>query len=617
MNTVIDRFSTNTGIAPSAPESVTRHLHPEIWAKVNRLLISKAIAEFAHELLIQPQLQSTEADWGNYTLQVNGDSIEYRFRAQLLHLDHWRIDPLSIEKRNNGEPASLDALKFIIEFSKTIGIPEATLPVYLDEISSTLYGSAYKHAKKGLTAEELTRADFQSVETAMMEGHPSFVANNGRIGFDAIDYHIYAPEAASPITLVWLAVHKDKATFSSISTLSYTQLISEELGATTLADYTRQLQNLGLNPDDYIFMPSHPWQWYNKLSIGFAADIASQQIVCMGRGDDAYLAQQSIRTFFNISQPTHRYVKMSLSILNMGFMRGLSPYYMLATPAINEWVKKRIEEDPYLTVSGFTILREVASVGYRNSYYEMAIEKDSPYKKMLSALWRESPVSLLKSGQRLMTMASLLHIDADGNAVLPALIRSSGIDVTTWLGCYLNAYLAPLLHCFYAYDMVFMPHGENLILILENNVPVRALMKDIAEEVAILNNATIALPDNIKRLSVSVPDELKILSIFTDVFDCIFRYVAHILVEQADYPQENFWRAVASCVTDFQKTHPEYKEKFQRYDLFASEFTRSCLNRLQLGNNQQMIDLADPAKNLKFAGTLKNPLAIFKPRMDA
>lgn len=39
------------------------------------------------------------------------------------------------------------------------------------------------------------------------------------------------------------------------------------------------------------------------------------------------------------------------------------------------------------------------------------------------------------------------------------------------------------------------------------------------------------------------------------------------------------------------------------------EFARSCLNRLQLGNNQQMLDLANPAGNLKFAGTLRNPLA--------
>jgi siderophore synthetase component len=210
-----------------------------------------------------------------------------------------------------------------------------------------------------------------------------------------------------------------------------------------------------------------------------------------------------------------------------------------------------------------------------------------------------------------MTMASLLHLDAQGESLLTALIASSGVDTDTWLRRYLNAYLTPLLHCFYAHDLVYMPHGENLILVLDNNVPSRAIMKDIAEEIAVLNPDA-ELPEKIKRLAVSVPEELKILSLFTDVFDCFFRYMSAILVEKADYTEDRFWSLVAECVSTYQQSQPQYAEKFARYDLFAPEFIRSCLNRLQLGNNQQMVNLADPAGNLKLAGTLINPIAPFK-----
>jgi siderophore synthetase component len=48
--------------------------------------------------------------------------------------------------------------------------------------------------------------------------------------------------------------------------------------------------------------------------------------------------------------------------------------------------------------------------------------------------------------------------------------------------------------------------------------------------------------------------------------------------------------------------------------MFGAEFTHSCLNRLQLANNQQMINLSDPAQNLKFAGTLENPIAAYANR---
>ncbi len=596
----------------SSPQLAASHLQPEIWSRINRLHVRKAISEFAHECLIRPLLQHTQDGWGHYVLATDKPDIEYRFRARVLSLDHWHIDKDSIEKFDHGKPAPLDSLSFILEFSESMGIDAAVLPTYMEEITSTLYSSAYKHAQEGLSAAELTRADFQDVETAMIEGHPGFVANNGRIGFDAIDYRAYAPEAATPVALIWLAAHKSRARFACIDDLTYGELLQQELGTAAIESFNATLRQQGLDPESYLLMPVHPWQWFNKLASIFAPDIAARHLVCLGYGEDAYLAQQSIRTFFNTSHPRKRYVKTALSVLNMGFMRGLSPYYMSTTPAINQWVGELIERDAYLSKNGFTILREVASVGYRNDYYETAIKNDSPYKKMLAALWRESPVAQLKPGQRLMTMASLLHIDRHGTALLPELIKTSGTDMTTWLRHYLDCYLSPLLHCFYAHDLVFMPHGENLILVLEDNVPVRAIMKDIAEEVGILNTE-ITLPEKVRRLSVSVPEEFKILSIFTDVFDCIFRYLSDILVEHAGYAEPRFWRLVADCLLEYQRAHPALEEKFERYDLFAPQFIRSCLNRLQLGNNQQMIDLANPAKNLKFAGTLKNPIAAFKP----
>jgi len=427
----------------SSPQLAASHLQPEIWSRINRLHVRKAISEFAHECLIRPLLQHTQDGWGHYVLATDKPDIEYRFRARVLSLDHWHIDKDSIEKFDHGKPAPLDSLSFILEFSESMGIDAAVLPTYMEEITSTLYSSAYKHAQEGLSAAELTRADFQDVETAMMEGHPGFVANNGRIGFDAIDYRAYAPEAATPVALIWLAAHKSRARFACIDDLTYGELLQQELGTAAIESFNATLRQQGLDPESYLFMPVHPWQWFNKLASIFAPDIAARHLVCLGYGEDAYLAQQSIRTFFNTSHPRKRYVKTALSVLNMGFMRGLSPYYMSTTPAINQWIGELIERDAYLSKNGFTILREVASV--------------------------------------------------------------------------------------------------------------------------------------------------------------------------AGYAEPRFWRLVADCLLEYQRAHPTLEEKFERYDLFAPQFIRSCLNRLQLGNNQQMIDLANPAKNLKFAGTLKNPIAAFKP----
>ena len=603
------------------PAQAAAHLTPEVWAQANRRLLRKAIAEYAHELILEPEhLHATAGGFAQYQVRSDDGKVCYQFEAQQLAMRHWFIQPESIRRLVEDAEQPLDALQFIIECRQRLGIRDELLPIYLDEISSTLFGSAFKRMKADApsSAQLAEATDFQAIEVAMIEGHPGFVANNGRLGFTSVDYQAYAPEAGSDIRVIWLAVHKDHATPSTLSTLNYAQMLVEELGQDTVDDFTRQVAAKGVNPADYHFMPAHPWQWFNKLSIAFAGYVAQRKIICLDYSADHYIAQQSIRTFFNTSDRTKRYVKTSLSILNMGFMRGLSPYYMSGTPAINEFIKELVSKDGFLRENGFTILQEVAAIGFRNFYYEAAIPVDTPYKKQFSALWRENPLPLLKPGERLMTMAALLHVDKDGHALMPELIRRSGLPALTWVRQYLQVYLTPLLHCFYAYELTFMPHGENLILVMDSHVPVRAIMKDIAEECAILDiKAREWLPERVQRLAVEVPDNFKLLGIFIDVFDGVLRHINHVLMENGCCTEDQFWGAVADCVYDYQDAHPEHAAKYAHYDMFVPEFLHSCLNRLQLGNNVQMVNLADPASSLKIAGNLVNPIAKFRRAASA
>ncbi|MER7833531.1 IucA/IucC family siderophore biosynthesis protein [Streptomyces sp. NPDC095602] len=584
------------------------HLTPERWAHANRLLVRKALAEFSHERLLDPQPLGE----GRYRVLSDDGATEYRFTAGRFALDHWQVYADSISRHRDGAELPVDALEFVIELRGALGLSDEILPVYLEEISSTLAGTAYKSAKPPVTAAELAKAGFQAVETGMTEGHPCFVANNGRLGFGGDEYHAYAPEAASPLRLVWLAAHRDRTAFTAGADIEYDSFIRAELGDATVDGFARTLTERGLDPADYLLVPVHPWQWWNKLTVTFAAEIARQRLVYLGEGDDEYLAQQSIRTFFNTSDPAKHYVKTALSVLNMGFMRGLSAAYMEATPAINDWLAKLIDQDGVLRAARFSIIRERAAVGYRHLEYEAATDRYSPYRKMLAALWRESPVPSLEPGQRLATMASLLHTDHEGASFAGALIAESGLAPDRWLRRYLDAYLLPVLHTFYAYDLSWMPHGENVILVIEDGTVQRAIFKDIAEEIVVMDPDAV-LPPAVERIRVEVPEDQKLLSVFTDVFDCFFRFLGATLDAEGVLDEETFWATVAECVTAYQQSRPELAEKFARYDIFADEFTLSCLNRLQLRNNKQMVDLADPSAALQLIGTLANPLAKHRP----
>ncbi|MER6222278.1 IucA/IucC family siderophore biosynthesis protein [Streptomyces sp900105755] len=581
------------------------HLSPERWEKANRLLIRKALAEFAHERLVTP-----EPDGESYVVRSDDGLTRYRFTAVRRALDHWQVDPDSITRTRDGAGLPLAALDFFIELQKSLGLSDEILPVYLEEISSTLSGTCYKLTKPQITAAELAASGFQAIESGMTEGHPCFVANNGRLGFGVHEYLSYAPETASPVRLVWLAAHRSRAAFTAGVGIEYEPFVRDELGEATVERFDGVLRERGLDPADYLLIPVHPWQWWNKLTVTFAAEVARGYLVCLGEGDDEYLAQQSIRTFFNSSHPGKHYVKTALSVLNMGFMRGLSAAYMEATPAINDWLAQLIDNDPVLTSTGLSVIRERAAVGYRHLEYERATDRYSPYRKMLAALWRESPVPSLREGESLATMASLLHVDHEGASFAAALIERSGLPAREWLRAYLRAYFTPLLHSFYAYDLVFMPHGENVILVLEDGVVRRAVYKDIAEEIAVMDPDAV-LPPAVERLRVEVPEEKKLLSIFTDVFDCFFRFLAANLAAEGVLAEDDFWRTVAEVTRAYQASAPELADRFARYDMFAPEFALSCLNRLQLRDNRQMVDLADPSGALQLVGTLENPVAGF------
>lgn len=572
------------------------HLAPGPMEAAHRHLVAKMLSEFTHERLLHP------IDRGAGRYAVDLEACAYSFSATRHALEHWVVDETSIVRTVNEIEMPLDALELVVELQPLLGIPDQLVSLYLEEVSSTLASAAYKHHHGGPTAERLVTADFQTTESAMTEGHPAFVANNGRIGFGLDEFHAFAPETAAPIRLVWLAARREHAHLSLGRGLDEAALYASELGTETLGRFEATLRALGQDPRSYRYLPVHPWQWQHRLAITFAADVARRDLVLLGEGDDVYQAQQSIRTLFNRSRPERHYVKTAIAVQNMGFLRGLSPAYMRDTPAINDWVHDLVSADTTLGRAGFQVLRERAAIGWTGDiHYRVA--HPSPYRKMVAALWRESPVTVVDANARLATMASLLHRDASGTALASALVRASGLSAADWVRAYLDAYLVPVIHCLRAHDLAFMPHGENVIVVFDEARPVRVLMKDIGEEIVVVGERDV--PPSVRRTVHPVDDREKALAVFTDVFDGVFRYLAAILDGDGILPEQLFWKLVGDCVDRHDDEHPDLSGAV---DLRARSFDHSCLNRLQLRNTLQMVDLASQSESLIYAGEMANPI---------
>src|SRR5690606_13519804 len=108
----------------------------------------------------------------------------------------------------------------------------------------------------------------------MTEGHPGFVANNGRVGLGLADRHRYTPEARSTVRLVWLAARRELSHLAAVDGLDEQQLYLAEFGPEALQRCDEQLRGLGLDPADYRILPVHPWQWEHEIAVAFAPDLA-------------------------------------------------------------------------------------------------------------------------------------------------------------------------------------------------------------------------------------------------------------------------------------------------------------------------------------------------------
>lgn len=585
-----------------------QHLNGDIWNNVNRNLLAKSISELMREDLAKPEIIRKEEDGlTHFKLSTDKENLYYTFSGYPRFINYWHIVKESIRRNENRQESDvIDVPNFFIELQETFGINSFTLAHYVEELLHTLYADAFIQSNKRLSASELADADFQTIEHSL-DGHPWVIVNKGRIGFDSQDYQNFTPESGQNTRLVWIAAHKSRTTFRLLDSMNQQLFFENELGEEKIASFRTLLNQAEVNPDDYIFIPVHSWQWQNKLVMQFAHDIAAKFLIPLGLSDDLYSPQQSIRTFFNLSQPQRHYVKTAMSILNTSHIRGLCARQLSIAPKLTGWIKDILQKDLHLQNMGVVLLGEVVSVSYTHPSYSKIVNPPYQYNEFLGAMWRESPVNFLKSGENLMTMAALLYVDNQGKSLIQELIEKSGLSTEQWLKAYMTAYLKPVLQIYYQHSLCIDPHGQNVILILKDYVPVRIALQDFVGDILINEEGKKKLPQEFidNMFNASPNPENAPLVILIAVFDAFFRYLSDILITTADYSEVSFWNCVYEIITEYQEEHPELQGMFEKYDLLIPEFKRLIFNSRRLFNGYEE---TSGFPHMKKSGFIPNPL---------
>ncbi|MFI6084690.1 IucA/IucC family protein [Streptomyces sp. NPDC051217] len=606
--------------APGDPLTTTPlftppELTPQLWAGAAARLLAKLLGEFAYEEIIEPVARAggNGAAPDRYTLALD-DGTPLTFTARRGAYGSWRVDPHSVE--HAGQPFR-DPLRFLVLARRTLAIDGATLGHLVRELNATLVADA-RIDGTALTTAQLADLDYAELE-GHQTGHPWLILNKGRTGFSATDATRWAPESRTPSRLPWIAVSTDLAAYRGVPSLaSPEQLYGSELDPATRDGFASVLRSRGLDPDTYLYLPVHPWQWDEVLLPLYAAEIADGAIVPLPTDGDVRLPQQSIRTFLNTSRPDRHTVKLPLSILNTLVWRGLPTERTLAAPAVTAWMRGLYESDPFLRDEcGVILLGEVASVTVTHPLYDHLPEVPYQYKELLGAIWREPLPARLDTGERARTLASLLHTDPQGRAFTAELVERSGLPAEVWLRRLFAALLPPLLRFLYRFGTVFSPHGENAVVVFdERDVPVRLAIKDFVDDVNVSAQPLPehdAMPQEVKDTLLTEEPSFLTQFIHSGLFIGVFRFLAPLCQDQLDVPERTFWSLVRAEILRHQARFPELKDRFDTFDLLTPRIARLCLNR----NRLHVDGYRDRAERPHAAvhGTVPNPLA--RPAGDA
>ncbi|MFG2773574.1 IucA/IucC family protein [Streptomyces sp. NPDC048350] len=594
-------------------------LTPEAWTRAASRLLAKTIAEFAYEEIVepvpapgtQPHSQGGTGAPGApgglqpYLLRLD-DGSALTFTARRGAYGSWRLDPDSLTR--DGQPLT-DPLDFLVRARRLLNLDGATLGHLIRELTTTLAADA-RLDRTALTADRLADLGYAELE-GHQTGHPWLILNKGRIGFSATDAARWAPEARRPARIPWIAVSTDLAAYRGVPGLDTPdQLYARELDAEVRETFRAALRDRRLDPDRYLLLPVHPWQWDEVILPLYAPAVAAGAIVPLPADGDLRLPQQSIRTFLNTSRPDRHTVKLPLSVLNTLVWRGLPTERTLAAPAVTSWVHGLRDADPFLRDEcGVVLLGEIASVTVEHPLYDRLPEVPYQYKELLGAIWRE-PLKL-PPGERARTLAALLHTDPHGRAFVAELVERSGLAPTVWLQRLFAALLPPLLHFLYQYGTVFSPHGENAIVVYDDHdVPVRLAIKDFVDDVNISDHPLPeheTMPDDVRAVLLTEEPGFLTQFIHSGLFVGVFRYLAPLCEEQLGVPEDEFWSLVRAEILRHQARFPELKERFELFDLLTPRIERLCLNRnrLHLDGYRDRPERPHAAVH----GTVPNPLA--------
>lgn len=595
-----------------------------IYNQVTERIVRQLLESLLYERVIQPRTERV-GEKLVFILEgkdASGSKVEYRcVGREAMTFGRIRLDRHSVSRMARGsEEMELQPGQLLFELLSWRGQPpdENKLRAMAGELEQTRLKDVLAQYERSVSPRRLNGLSYDELENGVMEGHPYHPCYKSRIGFHYEDNYAYGPEYNQSIRPLWVAMAESIGKAAIMEEMSFEQLLHRELGDAQIAAFREKLIQADCDPDRYVWLPVHPWQWRNKIVPVFIDELHAKQLVLLGSGTDAYRAQQSIRTLSNADNRSKSSIKLSLHIRNTSSVRSLTPHSVVSAPAVSGWLSQLTQADPYLKEkSRVIILKEFAGVTFEA---EGERRSDNPLEQerygALGCIWRESIHTYLEIEEQAVPFHALYALEADQKPFIDPWIEQHGID--NWLAHLLEAAVLPVVHLLVMHGIALESHAQNMILVHKYGLPVRVALKDFHEGVEFCADgvSTLVPPPDFGEIHAAYAQgklndyyEMKDrASLVAMTLDALFMInlgeLALMLSDKYGYREQTFWRLVAEVLHAHKERYPEQKDRFEKFDLYP----QSCPVEQLAGSRLQ-------AEAIEHCHTVANPLFAAKEEL--
>ncbi|MGP4016169.1 IucA/IucC family protein [Saccharopolyspora sp. 5N708] len=500
-----------------------------------------------------------------------GRAVRYSFRA-VRRFGFDRVSLTSEVRRGDREAESVSG--FLAEVRGSLDTDPDHLAGFARELEETLFKDALAEHVRIQRRTDLCTADYDTLESAITDGHRYHPTYKSRLGFDAADNIAYGPEFAQAVRPLWLAAHRGITEVAASRTVD-DQYVTDQLGAAATT-FRRRIAETGGNPQDYALVPVHPWQWRERIARAFTDQLSSGALIPLGEDPHEYVAQQSIRTMACRDDPGRPYLKLSMSIVNTSTSRGLAAHTVRNAPRITDWLRDVVDGDELLRDELRPILLgEVLGVSVNPDAGPLQADTYGA----LACIWRESLHRHLAPGERAVPFTGLTACRVDGTPLIDPWVREAGVPA--WVRRMVRVSVLPLVHLLCRHGIALESHAQNMVLVHRGGEPRRVALKDFHDGVR-FSREHLAAPDLCPELAGTPAHhenrnsfvETDQLGLVTDFLLDAFCFInlgefAMFLADHYEFGERSFWRLVRDEIRAYQQRFPELADRFALFDVFT------------------------------------------------